>query len=295
MDFSVSLPCPAKVNLTLAVTGRRADGFHELGSLVARIRFGDWLELQWEPEGCPKDDRVRFDGLALDPVNNTVLAAIRSWRRASGFAAGAFRVRVRKSIPVGAGLGGGSSNAASTLMAIRKLDLKGAGPVDWTELAAEVGSDVPLFLGDPVLLMEGRGERLRSVEIDLRSRIRGRPVVLFKPPFGIHTGEAYGRLAAKGLYRRGDDPAGLARWRASGLAAPPPGNDFERLLEHWMPSVPVVLDRLRGKHGLDARLSGSGSCCFAFSTDGGSDISEVKNEMRRAWGEDCWLERTYFE
>jgi 4-diphosphocytidyl-2-C-methyl-D-erythritol kinase len=180
-------------------------------------------------------------------------------------------------------------------MAIRKLDLKGAGPVDWAALAAEIGSDVPLFLGDPVLLMEGRGERLRGIERDLAERIRGRPVVLFKPPFGIHTGEAYGRLAAKGLYSCNDDPAGLAGWRVSGLAVPPPGNDFERLLELWIPSVTLVLDRLRGEHGLDARLSGSGSCCFAFSTDGGSDISTVKNEMRRAWGEDCWLERTYLE
>lgn len=299
-EYSVSVGCPAKVNLTLFVLGRREDGFHDLQSVVAQTAFGDSLDLEWVPSGGRGEDVVVVDGAIIPEAENTVLAAIRCWRLATGFDCGNFTSRLRKRIPIGAGLGGGSSDGAGVLRAIRELELiEASAQPDCSALAAEVGSDCPLFMTSTASLVEGRGERISSLDAKLARRLSGREVLLFKPRFSISTAEAYDRLARAGVRTdKREASAVLESWEHSEgepAALPGPGNDFERLLEGWIPSIPIVLRRLRERHGIDARMTGSGSACFAFPRKDSSDRKLIEDELRRAWGEVYWMQESILQ
>lgn len=299
-EYLVSVDCPAKINLTLFVLGRRDDGFHDLQSIVAQTAFGDSLKLEWKLAGGGDEDRVIVDRAIISEGENTVLAAIRHWRLATGFDTGIFTVRLSKKIPIGAGLGGGSSDGAAVLRAIRELKLmEEAAEPDWLALAAKVGSDCPLFMTSTASLVAGRGESISHLEAKLAQRLSGREILLFKPCFSISTAEAYYRLARTGLYTEEEVARALfQRWAHSegeSAGLPEPGNDFERLLEGWIPSIPLVLRRLRERHGIDARLTGSGSACFAFPRKGSSDIKTIESELRRAWGETYWMEESILQ
>ena len=188
-----TIAAPAKLNLFLAVTGRRADGFHDLVSVVATLDFGDTLrvepaaslELSCDDPAVPADE------------SNLVLVAARAFAAASGWRGGA-RFVLQKRVPAGAGLGGGSSDAAAALVALNRM----AGPsfalpgARLAEVAASVGSDCPLFLDGGPQVMRGRGERLEALPARAAARLAGRRVLVFKPGFGISTPWAYGRLAA---------------------------------------------------------------------------------------------------
>ena len=289
-DLTATVLCPSKINLYLAVHGLREDGFHSLSSIASQTSFGDELRLDLSRESSLGQDVVVVDGAVIPEGTNTVLAALRQFRLATGFSDGYFTASLRKRIPLGAGLGGGSSDAAGTLKALRTLFPGMSESVDWPALAAAVGSDCPLFLAEGPVRMEGRGEKIRPLEATLADRLRGRRVLLFKPRFGVETAEAYRRLAELSLHTPFEEAdSELSAWGDSGDILPPRRNDFERLMESWMPSLPVLLGRLREKHGLEARLSGSGSACFAFPREGSSDNSIICEEMRRAWGEGFWI------
>ncbi len=283
--------CPAKINLTLAVLGRRSDGFHELHSIVARTTLVDRLSLAWDPTAPAGRDRVLVEGAGLDAEDNTVIRALRLLRDAAGVRHGAFTARLTKRIPIGSGLGGGSSDGAAALEAGARLLGTAAATLDLPALAARLGSDCPLFLEGGPVVMEGRGERVRALPQDLADRLAGLPVLLFKPWFAIETAEAYRRLAALRLYQPADTGGALLeQWRRSGRPLPPPCNDFERLLAEWLPSLAVLLHRLRNVHGLDARLSGSGSASFLVAPDLGAAKKILEEEVVRAWGRQYWIE-----
>jgi 4-diphosphocytidyl-2-C-methyl-D-erythritol kinase len=222
--------------------------------------------------------------------------AIRLFREASGLSTGGITARLSKAIPPGAGLGGGSSDAVSALKALRQLfglqDLN----IDWIGLAGTIGSDCPLFFSDRPVIMEGRGEQIRPLDNALAARFRGKPVILFKPRFSINTGEAYRRLAAEPFYQpAAAAQADMAAWEKGTEPLPPRNNDFERLVEDWIPSLGVVLARLRIHHGLEARMSGSGSACFIFPNQASFARKVIEDELTQAFGEDYWFEETAFD
>ena len=154
---------PGKVNLTLEVIGRRDDGYHDLVSIVQTLDFADDLTIAPDPAG---ERHVRFqdpDGHPLPTPSDELIA--RAWQRLIDRSDRDLpaRVTVRKRLPLAAGLGGGSSDAAAFLrLAARFWDLPLA-PADWRTLAAGIGSDVPLFLVGGTVLIEGRGERVRPL------------------------------------------------------------------------------------------------------------------------------------
>lgn len=290
--MSVEETCPAKINLTLAVLGRRGDGFHALQSVVAQTVFGDSLTVQWDADGSGPD-AVEMAGDPGPIERCSVLEAFRLVREATGEDSGRLSAVLRKQIPVGAGLGGGSSDAVATLRALGRLWPEATRGCDWEGLALKLGSDCPLFLREGAVLMEGRGEQIRLLPETLQERLRGRAVILFKPPFGINTAEAYRRLAERRLYTSESGAAeNLRRWEDSGADLPSLENSFMQLAEGWLPTLPVLLDRLRERHGWRTQLSGSGSACFAFSDAEGTVTNEAVAEIRAAWGEDIWLVRT---
>ncbi|MEX0325967.1 MAG: 4-(cytidine 5'-diphospho)-2-C-methyl-D-erythritol kinase [Puniceicoccaceae bacterium] len=295
-NASVRINCPAKVNLSLAILGKQDDGFHSLHSVVAQVGLADSLELQWLADGEPNADTLLVEGAELPP-ENTVSTALRLFREASGLDHGSFRARLVKNIPSGAGLGGGSSDGVGVFRALQQLFGDAVAVIDWEALSARIGSDCPLFLRDEPVIMEGRGEQIRPLPEELAARFRGRPLILFKPRFSINTGEAYRRLAAGGYY--GDQKASLMgveermrAWEAGVDALPPAWNDFERLVEDWMPSLAVLLHRLQTVHGLDARMSGSGSACFVFPNGQAFDTNALTEELAAAFGEYFWIQET---
>jgi 4-diphosphocytidyl-2-C-methyl-D-erythritol kinase len=291
---------PAKINLFLAVTGRRADGFHELVSVAAPLVWGDTLHA--EPA-------VEFTLECDDPTvpvdeSNLVLRAAHAFRAATGGSAGA-HFRLEKRIPMGAGLGGGSSNAVAALRALNGLAGGPLAPAALKALAAGLGSDCALFLHDGPVIMRGRGERLESLPRPAAARLRGRRVLLFKPGFEIGTPWAYARLAAissdviqAGARKLGNKPAGylpaaeaegrLAAWLADrrGPAEALLFNNMEPVAFTKYPALPALLTQLRADFGLTMGMSGSGSACFALLPDNlvPECVAAVSAAIRAAWG-----------
>jgi 4-diphosphocytidyl-2-C-methyl-D-erythritol kinase len=176
------IQAPAKLNLSLRVLGRRDDGFHDIESLMVRLpKLADELEFS---------EAAKFSFSCDDPTvpgdeGNLVIKALRAYEAAAQTEC-RVAVHLKKSIPHGAGLGGGSSDAAATLLALDQLHDGKLGTNRLIELAAGIGSDVPFFLGAAAVRVSGRGERLESVEPP-----PALPVLLLKPSFGVPTPEAY--------------------------------------------------------------------------------------------------------
>ncbi len=261
------LTSPAKLNLFLAVTGRRADGFHDLVSLVAPLAFGDTLTVR--RAGRVGGVELECDDPAVPTgAENLAVRAALAFRAAAGVGEG-IAIVLNKRIPMGAGLGGGSGNAATVLRALNRLHGDVLERPRLAALAAELGSDCPLFLEDGPCLLRGRGERIERLPETVRARIRGARVLVFKPDFGIATPWAYARLVAAdgALYEdAAAAEARLARWVAGGARlAEVLFNTFERVAFAKFLALPALAEELRTLPGVaGVLLSGSGSACFAL-------------------------------
>jgi 4-diphosphocytidyl-2-C-methyl-D-erythritol kinase len=287
-----SVPAPAKINLFLAVTGRRPDGYHDLLSVAVPLLWGDTLEVETGggafTVACDKAD-VPTDG------TNLVIRAAAAFAEATGWAGGA-HFRITKRIPSGAGLGGASSDAVSALEALNR---QAGGPLDagaLARVAASVGSDCTLFLSKGPVVMRGRGERVDPLPKEAYSRIRGMRVLLFKPGFAIPTPWAYGRIAAEAP--RGYVPAAraesiLASWieRSGAPADELLFNSMERPAFMKFAALPVLLERLRSRFGISPRMSGSGSACFALLHENEA-AGPIEAAIREAWGPSSFVTET---
>ncbi len=284
---TLSVSSPAKLNLFLAVTGRREDGFHELVSVAAPVEFGDELDVS-----ITSDAPGVFTLSCNDPEvpadeSNLVLKAARAFARATGVAEGAAFI-LRKRVPHGAGLGGGSSNAVAALKALNELH---GCPLDLAALAAlagEIGSDCPLFLQDRPVIMRGRGERISPLPEAARGRLAGRRVLIFKPSFPVSTRWAYERMAQDGS---GYLPVSEAEQRlAAWIDAP--AEPVDRLLFNNMEgpvftkylALPLLLDLLAKEFALAPRMSGSGSACYCFLRED-SPMADIVGCIQSAWGQ----------
>ncbi len=282
----VVVPSPAKINLYLAVTGRRGDGFHDLVSVAAPLAFGDELAVEAVDAGAGPRFALACDDPAV-PLDgsNLVLRAAEAFAAATGWAGGA-RFTLTKRIPLGAGLGGGSSNAVAALRALDRLTGGGTGGERLAALAAGLGSDCALFLRDGPVVMRGRGERVEDLPPAAAARLRGRRVLVFRPDFGIATPWAYARMAARGTdyVAAAEAEARLAGWVAG--AAPAEAllaNNLEAPAFAKHLALPVMLAWLRERHGLAPRMSGSGSACFALLGEA-DDAAAVEATVRAGWG-----------
>ena len=261
--------CPAKLNLYLAVTGRRQDGFHDLVSLVAQTDFGDSIEADRSHGGV---DTLVCDREELDcGPDNLVLRAAAAYRRRVPEAP--YMIwNLRKRIPSGAGMGGGSSDAAAVLRLLNRVCYGELDDAAMTEVAAEIGSDCPLFLSENSCIMRGRGELVEPLPETVAASLRGRSVVVVKPHFGIPTPWAYGSLDRLGGFISPEAAEiELSEWMVDPSVEPPSRNSFQ----------PPVFDKYACYGALNAvlvaaglpelRLTGSGSACYAFAEKGRAD------------------------
>jgi 4-diphosphocytidyl-2-C-methyl-D-erythritol kinase len=269
-----SIDAPCKINLHLEVGLSRADGFHNIKSLVAALRFGDslvfeargpqgssGLTLEWDvdgeaPSGLPREE-------------NLVIKALDLFRKRTGFNEG-LRIRLIKRIPLGAGLGGGSSDAASTLLALDSLAGTRLPAGELEAMAAVLGSDVPFFLGDAAAWVSGRGENLKAAPFP-----GDYAVLLVKPPFPSSTPRAFKLLDDKRAQGENSFKANAGRFFVSEnsddvLSASPENWPFYNDFLPVLPESPVyleILDELKKSGASFAGLSGSGSCCFGIFRD----------------------------
>jgi len=219
------------------------------------------------------------------------LRAARLFAETCGQPIGA-RFFLEKRIPIGAGLGGGSSNAVAALVALNRLTGEPLGREALLSLAVKLGSDCALFLHEAPVVMRGRGERVEALRTEAASRLSGRRVLIFKPSFGIATAWAYGRLAAEapGSYLSASEAEGrLATW----IAGAEPAekllfNNMERPAFEKYVALPTLVKRLRRDFGVAVAMSGSGSACFALLHDGIS-VPNVRACIWEAWGRHTFI------
>ena len=254
-------PAPAKLNLFLHITGRRADGYHLLQTVFQFLDHGDSLEFEVRQDG-----RItRSEGPTGVPAEaDLTLRAAALLKARSGSPLGA-DIKLRKTLPLEAGLGGGSSDAATTLVALDRLWGTGFGADRLRSLGLELGADVPVFIGGEAAWAEGVGEILSPVELP-------EPWYLVVDP-GC-------RVATREIFQapeltRNSAPIKIARFRSGGTR-----NDFEPVVRSRYPEVSEALDWL-GAHA-EARLTGSGACVFAAFADE-ADARRVYATLPQGW------------
>jgi 4-diphosphocytidyl-2-C-methyl-D-erythritol kinase len=262
---------PAKINLTLDVHNRREDGYHNLTTVIQTLRFGDWLDIELTDNSGRIDLEVVY-GDGADPVpsdaSNLAVRAAKAMVDAAKSDRGV-RIRLEKNIPSEAGLGGGSSNAAATLIAINTLL---GSPLSRAELAAigsKLGSDVPFFLTGGTCLAEGIGERVTPL-----ADIEERRVLVVKPPTGVSTTTAYTLLDAR---REFDAIPGKRTWDGRTLR-----NDFENVALDLCPAIRWVKQALTEIGCEQALVCGSGSAVYGFiseATVGQSEIDKMAADL----------------
>ena len=264
------LNAPAKLNLSLAVLDRRQDGFHEIESLMVPVSVSDRLHVRRAPAGvfslevnfagkigCEKGQSLARD--VPDDESNLVLRAARLLAERAGSDAG-LTIRLEKHIPSGAGLGGGSSDAAATFLAAVKL-----WNLDWSldqlaTLSAELGSDIPWFFAGMAGVVGGRGEQVTPVE-----GIPAYDVVIACPSEGLSTARVYAACEPD-THRRGHASALATALRGDSLrqAFPLMHNSLQQPAQNLAPSVNRLLTDMAKHNALHPILTGSGSACFSL-------------------------------
>ena len=255
---SAAVSCHAKLNLFLRVLARETDGYHGIETLFCLIDLADRLVAERRDELGVTIDVAGAD--VGPPEDNLAVRAAHLVLEATGRRFGV-HLRLEKRIPVRAGLGGGSSDAAGALALVNRLAGDAVPRHELLQFAARLGSDVPFFFsGAPLALGWGRGERLLRLP-----PLPAAPALLLSPPAAVSTAEAYGWVdeARQGAGRRGAvalDLDALAGWGDIGRMA---GNDFESPVFARHPPVRAAFEALVGTRPLVCRMSGSGATLFA--------------------------------
>ena len=254
-------PAPAKLNLMLHVTGRRPDGYHELQTVFQLIDFCD--QLAFDITDAATIERVTGPA-EVPPDGDLVVRAARALQRATGSPFGA-RIHLKKRIPMGGGLGGGSSDAATTLLALNALWKTGLKFAELASIGVELGADVPIFVYGQSAWAEGVGERLTPMTLPARW------FVVIHPGVSVATREVF---QAPELTR--NSPLITIRdFSGSGGR-----NDCEPVVRARVPAVADALDWLAKFR--PARMTGTGSCIFA-AFDSAMDAERVAARVPDVW------------
>ena len=259
--FSLNWPAPAKLNLFLHITGRRADGYHLLQTVFQFLDYGDTLDFHLRQDGSIR----RSEGPAGVPADEdlTVRAAeLLKIRSGTGLGAD---ILLRKMLPMQAGLGGGSSDAATTLVALNELWGAGLTSDELAVLGLELGADVPVFLGGRAAWAEGVGEKLTPLELP-------EPWYLVVEPAC--------RVATREIFQAPELTRNSAAITIAGFRAGQGRNDFEPTVRARYPEVSKALDWLAAR--AEARLTGSGACVYAAFPDE-AEARRVAEALPQDW------------
>jgi 4-diphosphocytidyl-2-C-methyl-D-erythritol kinase len=277
---------PCKVNLLLNILGKRPDGFHELETVMQPVNFCD--ELVFERGGSGVRLSCSDKILPIDS-RNLVLRAAENFLAAANISDGV-KIHLEKKIPLAAGLGGGSGNAATTLLALNELFGQPLSLAKLDELAAALGSDIPFFLYGKPALATGRGEIVESLESF--PTLTGRVFFLIHPGFGIATPWAYQNLARFPAALNGEKGRAqklISKLQTDDLRAAA-GSFYNSLEAPALDKFPVLAlyqEFLRGHGALAALMSGSGSTTFAIA-ENISGAESLVEKFKGKFGSNCW-------
>ncbi|WP_455219274.1 4-(cytidine 5'-diphospho)-2-C-methyl-D-erythritol kinase, partial [Kaarinaea lacus] len=262
-------PAPAKVNLFLHITGRRDDGYHDLQTLFQFLNFGDYLKFSIRDDG--RVNRITLIH-GVEPQRDITVRAAQALQRHTGCKLGV-NIDIEKHIPMGGGLGGGSSDAATTLVALNQLWNLGLSQSQLIDLGRSLGADVPIFIHGQSAWAEGIGEKLRTVDLPEYW------YVVIYPGITVSTAE----LFADPELTRDARPIKIRDYFEGGAS-----NVFEPIVRCRYPSVDATLkwlskQEIKSVH--PAMMTGTGSCVFAAYADESSarriaDLAEQLSEQR---------------
>ncbi|HVN57094.1 MAG TPA: 4-(cytidine 5'-diphospho)-2-C-methyl-D-erythritol kinase [Bacteroidales bacterium] len=245
----------AKINIGLRITGKRDDGYHNLETVFYPVRLCDALEFV-VPEQPVKEDELACTGIAVysDPEDNLVIKALRKMREYCDIPF--IRIHLHKIIPSGAGLGGGSSDAAAFLKVLNRYFCFRLKEEELKKAALELGSDCPFFIYDQPCFAEGRGEILTPVD----KQPDGLHLIILKPDIHVSTRDAFEGCMVS---RREDSlvssyNAGMNRWRDR------IGNDFEKTVFPKYPVIRELKEALYKQGAIYSSMSGSGSAVYGI-------------------------------
>ncbi len=256
--MSLTLPAPAKLNLFLHITGRRDDGYHELQTVFQLLDWGDTLSFEANDSGAVTLD---VDGASIPSADNLILRAARAL---PGPGRGV-HIRARKRIPMGGGLGGGSSDAATTLLALDRLWRLELANAELQRIGARLGADVPVFVAGHSAWAEGIGEHLAPLVLPERWYL------VVDTGCAVSTAEIFSHSELT----RDTAPIKIAAFLEGGSR-----NDCQPIVRRLYPEIDKALNWL-DNFG-DARLTGTGGCLYA-AFDSELAAQGVRKQLPAAW------------
>jgi len=283
VNSTAVVAAPAKVNLRLRVLGKRADGYHDIDTLFQAIDLADEVCVRLGGTGV----RLAVAGADLGPTEDNLAFRAAARLMAEARFEGGCEIHLAKRVPAGAGLGGGSSDGAAVLRCVARLLGVAEGDARLARVAAELGSDVPFFLGPSALARgRGRGERLEPI-----APLPAADFVVVSPPVHVSTAAAYRALTSsrRGMVRALEPDAGVPRsWtEVAAIAA----NDFQSVIEQAHPEIHRALEALEATGSSFAAMSGSGSSVFGHFDDR-ANAERAAGDLTRELGWPCRAVRT---
>ncbi len=272
----MNVQAPAKLNLTLKILNRRPDGYHELETIIAALALSDRITISQSGAPGHLEFQCNEPDLPIDE-SNLVVKAVTAFRKATAIPTG-LKITLVKNIPHGAGLGGGSSDAAATLLALNKMHDSPLSKLQLSEIAASLGSDVPFFLTGGLALCHGRGEKVTP----MTEPIPDWSLLLIKPPFGISTPWAYQSYAKTHNDTAHATPVQkLDDWNLFNDLEAPVFSKYLPLaeLKGWLRQQPEVRA---------AMMSGSGSTIFAILGNGCAS-EDFRQRVVQRYGDTFWV------
>jgi 4-diphosphocytidyl-2-C-methyl-D-erythritol kinase len=285
--MQVEKQSPCKVNLILNILGKRPDGFHELETVMQPVPIYDTLTISNAREGITLT--CNHPDLPTD-AQNLVWRAADKFFSVANISEGA-EIHLEKRLPVAAGLGGGSANAAVTLLGLNELFGSPLSPEQLFHLAAELGSDVPFFLQQNPAIATGRGEKVQS--LPEFQALKGVHIILVHPGFGVSTAWAYKNLARfpealNGLPNRATRLVERLNSGDIQSALPEFYNSLEAPVLEKYPILAMFQEWFRTNGAIMSMMSGSGSTTFALAQNE-SIAADLKSRFVAEFGDFCWI------
>jgi 4-diphosphocytidyl-2-C-methyl-D-erythritol kinase len=260
MAAQIILDAPAKINLTLDIKGKRPDGYHELETVMHQISLADRITITAIPEGIEVSSNC--SQLPTGEMNLAYKAAQKILDQHPG--QGGVSINIDKTIPIGAGLAGGSTDAAAVLKGINTLYKLNLSPSQLMTLALEIGSDVPFCLQGGTALARGRGERLESLPLNMKLHL-----LLVKPNFSVSTADVYSRFDSSKAINPPDTRGFLEGWHHCDIISMCHAmeNVLETVTAVRYPEIERIKKRMIKLGALKALMSGSGPTVFGLFRD----------------------------
>jgi 4-diphosphocytidyl-2-C-methyl-D-erythritol kinase len=278
---------PCKINLLLNILGQRPDGFHELETVMHPVGVWDRLEFSSRDSGGI-ELTCNDPALPTDSTNLVYRAAANFFQKAEISAS--IRIHLEKRIPLAAGLGGGSGNAANTLLGLNEMFGQPLTQIHLAEIASALGSDVPFFLQSRPARATGRGEQI--IPLDFFPALKGVYVLLIYPGFGVPTAWAYQQLAKfpaalHGQKGRAERLISLLQNGTLDSAASAFFNSLEAPALQKYPLLAIIQEFFRKNGAAATLMSGSGSTTFAL-VHGEAKANELVERFKREFGQSYW-------